>query len=229
MLYGRLPTTRRLSSQRREVERERVGDVQRAGAPAGNRRRVARRGRGRSRWPSMCPARSISAARQRGQSRADLDHVVAAARGDRRDDLARCNADRRGSSGRSACARRGPDASRARSSSVVLSGRGGRDRVRGRPPRTGCRGRRAARRRRRRRGRARCRDRPTCGRYGRPSVTLTPWPKLAALSAGRPWSWYIATIASKPLRDRRHEHGVRRNAVRSRRCRQRARRRSPAR
>src|SRR4029450_13626531 len=32
---------------------------------------------------------------------------------------------------------------------------------------------------------------------GSPSVTLTPWPKLAALSTGNPWSWYIATIASK--------------------------------
>ena len=31
---------------------------------------------------------------------------------------------------------------------------------------------------------------------GRPSVMLTPWPKLAYFSTGRPWSWYIASTQS---------------------------------
>ena len=31
---------------------------------------------------------------------------------------------------------------------------------------------------------------------GKPSVTLTPVPKLACLSTGSPWSWYMANTAS---------------------------------
>ncbi len=35
---------------------------------------------------------------------------------------------------------------------------------------------------------------------GSPSVTFTAWPKLCALSTGSPWSWYIASTASKAAR-----------------------------
>ena len=42
MLYGRLPTTRKPRPERREVEVERVGDVQRRAASGGNSAREAR-------------------------------------------------------------------------------------------------------------------------------------------------------------------------------------------
>ena len=43
---------------------------------------------------------------------------------------------------------------------------------------------------------------------GRPSVTLTVRSKPACLITGRPWSWYMASTASKPAQHLRHERGV---------------------
>ena len=43
---------------------------------------------------------------------------------------------------------------------------------------------------------------------GRPSVMLTPRPKLAYLSTGKPWSWYIASTASAVLQPLGHEQRV---------------------
>ena len=196
MLYGRLPTTRRLAAERREVEVERVADVQRERVRRNSARAGAPRGRGRSRSPSMRPARAISVAGQRAEPGPDLDDGVARLRRDRVDDardvvrigeevlaeaLARDVALDRARAG----GRRRASPSGARELDREVDRREQAARVGGR-----------ARARRRPRGRARCRDRPTCATNGSPSVTLTPWPKLAALSTGSPWSWYIATIAS---------------------------------
>ena len=46
---------------------------------------------------------------------------------------------------------------------------------------------------------------------GRPSVTLTAWPKPACFSTGRPWSWYIASTASHAREPARQEGRVRRH------------------
>ena len=185
MLYGRLPTTRRSPPSVREVERQRIGFVQREPI----RRESLAQPRGEI--AVDLDRRDASGAfdqraGQRAETRPDFDDVVAGLRSDRVDDardvmrigeeilaealarlmpcmrsvgaLSRIPLDAASSIARSTAATRLPDdrpSARARASAARSSAVPWSTDVR---------------------------------MNGRPSVTLTPWPKLAAFSTGRPWS-----------------------------------------
>ena len=134
MLYGRLPTMRRSAPS--VAKSKSSASASCSVSAAGAKRSRSRAARSRS----ISIAVDVAGARdqrfgERREPGADLDDVVAGLRARRRRRCARCSAGRRGSSGRTACARVCP-----------LMPRGARPaRWRARPPPPGCPGRRSPR------------------------------------------------------------------------------------
>ena len=165
---------------------------------AGTRRRVARRGRGRSRRRRGARrARSAAASARPAPDRSRPAGRRDAARPRRRS--ARCSANRRESSGQSGavagafpCAVGAAHAATAGTLEARPASSSARSTAATRLPGSASRAFVASA------ARSSAVPWSTDVRMnGNPSVTLMPWPKLAAFSTGSPWSWYIATIASK--------------------------------